>query len=358
MSASLALGPFHPAWRGPQRFFLTFDGERITDVEFTNEYNARGCAARIPRLPLSEALQLVARVCGACSIAHTQAFCSAIEQVCGIVVPPRAAALRCCAAELERIGVHLDAAARVLWSLGMEPRAAILGELAGSAREGMARLAGAPIVSDLLLPGGVAYDLGLREREDLLLALARHQRTLYRQIDELIDHQALLARTVDIGTLPRAAAEQFGAHGPLARASGLPRDTRVDRPYGFYDGLAIRTITQDGGDVYARLMVLLLEAYESGKLAEQLLRDLPGGPWEGRLPEELPRGQTSASVEAPRGPLRYTIETDGARITRVQIDPPRQLDRLLVRTLLTGALIDNAVAIIASADHCAACAEC
>jgi Ni,Fe-hydrogenase III large subunit len=41
----------------------------------------------------------------------------------------------------------------------------------------------------------------------------------------------------------------------------------------------------------------------------------------------------------------------------VRIDTPRQLDRLLARTLLSDALIDNAVVIIASTDPCTACAE-
>ena len=32
MTYSLALGPFHPAWRGPQRFDLKLNGERIVDI--------------------------------------------------------------------------------------------------------------------------------------------------------------------------------------------------------------------------------------------------------------------------------------------------------------------------------------
>jgi hypothetical protein len=45
------------------------------------------------------------------------------------------------------------------------------------------------------------------------------------------------------------------------------------------------------------------------------------------------------------------------RLTQLEIETPRPLDRLLARTLLAGALIDNAVAIIASADHCPYCVE-
>jgi Ni,Fe-hydrogenase III large subunit len=55
--------------------------------------------------------------------------------------------------------------------------------------------------------------------------------------------------------------------------------------------------------------------------------------------------------------IRYAIESDGRRITRARIDAPRQIDRLLARTLLANALLDNAVAIITSVDTCTACAE-
>jgi ech hydrogenase subunit E len=145
--------------------------------------------------------------------------------------------------------------------------------------------------------------------------------------------------------------------GPLARASGIGRDLRVDQPYGWYASLPIRVITQEGGDVYARLVVLLLEAYESLKLAEQILRDLPSGACIGGIPAEFGPGSGSSGVEGPLGPIRYQLEGGGSRLTGVVVETPRLLDRLLVRTLLAGALVDNVAAIIASASHCVFCSE-
>jgi len=87
------------------------------------------------------------------------------------------------------------------------------------------------------------------------------------------------------------------------------------------------------------------------------LKELPDGASHGELPEELQAGQGMGIAEGPHGLIRYIIESDGRKITQARIDTPRQLDRLLARTLLSGALIDNAVAIIASIDTCTACAE-
>src|SRR6266540_3777546 len=354
---SLALGPFHPAWRGPQRFDLKLDGERIADVEYHDGFNERGCAERLPRLDLPQALYLVTRICGTCSFAHSLAFCQAIEQLCGIEVSERASALRCVAAEFERIASHVRAAAAVLRAIGMDAYAADLDGPRELVLQSLQSISGARVIPDLCLPGGLRRDLSAREREVLLIALPKLNRSLYRISDRLIDHRPLLARTIEVGALPRAAAEQFGVRGPLARASGIPRDTRSDNPYAGYARLAFKPITQDGGDVYARLVLLLLEAYESVKLIDQALKELPDGPSQGELPEELPAGQGVGIAEGPHGLIRYTIESDGRNITQARIDTPRQLDRLLARTLLSGALIDNTVAIIASIDSCTACAE-
>jgi Ni,Fe-hydrogenase III large subunit len=354
---SLALGPFHPAWRGPQRFDIKLNGERIADIEYQDGFNERGCAERLPRLDLPQALQLVTRICGACSFAHSLAFCQAIEQLCQIAVPERAELLRCVAAELERLGSHLHAAGILLRALGMEPRAAMLEALREQALAGMQLLSGARVIPDLCLPGGLRRDLSARGREELMVMLPKLNRALYRFVDGAIDDRALLARTIEVGALPRAAAEQFGVRGPLARASGIAHDTRVDHSYAGYMRLDIRPITQDGGDVYARLMLLLLEAYESIKLSEQALERLPDGAGLGEIPSALKAGQGTSAVEGPRGMIRYVLESDGRRLTSVRIDAPRQLDRLLARTLLSGALLDNVVAIVASTDHCTACAE-
>src|SRR5262249_41493002 len=246
-------------------------------------------------------------------------------------------------------------AATLLRALGMEPRADALGPLREQALEGLHVISGARVIPDLCLPGGLRRDLTARAREELLVMLPKLNRALYRFIDSAIDHRALLARTIDVGVLPRQAAEQFGVRGPLARASGIPRDARADHPYAGYAKIDFKPITQEGGDVYARLMLLLLEAYESVKLTEQALEQLPDGAALGALPGELRPGQSSGIAEGPRGMVRYQIESDGRRITSARIDAPRQLDRLLSRTLPSGALIDNAVAIVASTDHCTAC---
>lgn len=357
MSYALTLGPFHPAWLGPQRFVLRIVSDRVVDVEYQSGFNERECAGRLTRLALPDALHLVARICGECSFAHSLAFCQALERLYECDVGARAALIRVTAAELERAASHLRAAGAVLLAIGMDQRGAYLEALSRQCREMLAQVTGGRIPPPFCAPGGLLRDLPASEWNDLLAMLPGVSVDLYRFIDRLIDQRLLLSRTIEVGMLPRTAAEQFGVRGPMARASGIRRDVRGDQPYAAYPMLDFKPIVQEGGDVYTRLVVFLLEAYESMKLVESALQRLPEEDPTVELPEELPHGRASAVVEGPRGAIRYVIESDGLRLSRVQIDTPRQCDRLLARTLLSRAQLDDVMAILASIAICVACAE-
>jgi Ni,Fe-hydrogenase III large subunit len=307
---------------------------------------------------MEQALHLVSRVCGSDSHAHSMAFCQAIELLAGIHVPERAAYLRCIVAEIERVASHLDTLTRLFDVLGQREHGAVIRELSYLSREAMKLVSGARVIPDMCVPGGLRRDVSDEQCSELAVFCSRFASRLSHQLERLTGDRALSARTVDVGVLAQHAAEQFGMRGPVARASGIKTDTRLDDPYAAYPYLLVSQLVEEAGDVYARLMVLLLEVFESVQLMEHALKSLPGGPCEGRLPAELPDGRATAVVESPRGRLHYTVEGDGRRLTSATIDAPRQLDRLLARALLSGAMLDNVALIVLSLSHCPACAEC
>lgn len=357
MSYTLAIGPFTPFWRGPQRLLLTVENDVISDVTYQGGYNERGCAERLPRLRLEAALHLVARMSGSSSQAHTLAFCQALEALTATKTPLRAAYLRCVVAELERLATHLHTLYDSFQVLGRQQQSTTLYSLWQQSRTAMHLVSGAAALPEVCIPGGMRYNPDEQQLERLIDLLDTMMQTFYPLIDRTIDERALLARTVDVGGLSREAAEQFGVRGPLARASGLEQDARVTEPYAAYSQLDVRVITQDGGDVHARLVLLLLEALESLKIALEAAQDLPLGSAESEFPLELPPGPASAVVESPGGLLRYTLMGEDTRLAMVTIDAPRQFDRLLARTLLVGAQVDNAVLIALSTGADAARAE-
>lgn len=356
MTYTLAIGPFHPLLRGPQQLLLKIAGEQVREIEYLAGYNERGCAERLTRLTMEPALELVSRICGSCSQAHQLAFCQALEALLGMQVPPRGTYLRVVLAELERLQSHLAALQNISHALGIPLAEQALGAAGAQLREQF-RLSGGAIALRCR-PGGVDADLDDNERRSVLTSLERLSRRLFQLADQLLKQPALLARCVDCGQLSQSVAGQFGLAGPMARAAGLQADLRIDAPYAAYEQVPVRLVMQEGGDCYARLVLLLLEAIESCKLAERALQNLPDGAFLADLPERMLAGQTSSSVEAPRGPLRYSITSDGERLTEVTIKAAPQIDRLLARTLLSGALVDNVLPIVLSTDPCPACAEC
>lgn len=357
MSYTLALGPFTPYWRSPFRLVLKVEDERVVDVEYRGGYNERGCAERLPQLGLEQALHLVSRISGSSSHAHVLAFCQALEALNGIEVPERAQYLRCVAAEIERAASHLATLQTLLEVLGLQPRVQTVLSIRARLREGLLLLSQQPGLPHVCLPGGVRHDVEDVQHTWLLALLEKLSSSLFDLIDQTIDERGLLARTFGVGALAAGVVEQFGLRGPLARSAGVETDTRLDQPYAAYDRLMVRRVVQKGGDVHSRLVLLLLEAFESLKIAMQALQDLPAGDCLGALPEEFAAGTASVGVEGPRGLLSYTLHSDGYRLLKVTIDAPRQIDRLLARTLFVGALVDDVVLIALSTDICTACAE-
>ncbi len=357
MSYLLPLGPFHPALRTPQRIVLRVDGETIQDIEHRDGYSARNITERVRRGDLARSYALITRICGVHSHHHALAWTMALETLGGLTAPPRAQVLRTVASELERAASHLHTAALVFELLGLGHVQRQLIGLREWVLAATQHLTGHRLVIDFVRPGGVLVDLTGAERVAIQGLVTRPSAALYRLIDKTIQRRSFSGRVVGVGTLLLPAAQKLGVTGPLGRASGIQCDLRVDAPYGAYADMKPAPVTQTGGDTYARILLLLLETYDSLQLVHRLLNALPDGAWQGRSLEALPPGSATAMVEAPAGPLRHTLISDGTRLTTINIETVGAPQRLVLRALLAGQLVENAALIVASTGACMTCAE-
>lgn len=333
---------------------LRVEGERITDVEYRPELGDNLPFAQIGRTGVEQLVTTAARLCPNCGVAHALALCQAIEALAKISVPPRAATLRVLVAELERAASHLATVGEIFAALGLPAPSAAFAAQSAAARGALRALAGDP-PGRWLVPGGVVSDVALTALSAPGEMAAQALKVLFKLSDRLISGRGLLARTVEVGVIAASAAEQFALGGPLARAAGLQADLRHDAPYAAYASLRPELIIQEGGDVYARILVLILEALESLKLVERAANDPPGGATQSALPAALPDAVGEGAVEAPRGPLRYRVESAGGRLSAVSCRTAPQLDRLLARTALVSNMLDDTALIVLSTDPCDAC---
>ena len=112
------------------------------------------------------------------------------------------------------------------------------------------------------------------------------------------DDPVLHARTKDVGVLSYEEAVNFCAVGPTARASGLRMMSGrilLTRPM---ISVPWEMITCGNGDVFDKLVVRILETFESIKIVKYCLEHLPDGPIDLGL-KDVPAGEGIGHIEAP-----------------------------------------------------------
>jgi len=295
-------------------------GEHILHLHPQLFFKHRGMEKRFERRSLPSAAVLAERVSAVGSVAHSLAFCQAVERAGGCVVPPRARVLRTLLAELERLYNHLHYLGHLAGTTTLK-----VGEAEGLLLEERAkqingRLTGSRFLRGLLIPGGLRRDLDPKPwLGEALEALHREIVTYTTMLESTNSH---LDRLITTGVLTRQAAFDQGATGPIERASALDRDLRRDHPYAAYDALPPSVPVKTDGDAHARAQVRIAEIEASIALIHESLRALPGGAVKADCVPP-PNAEGLGWTESPRGSLYYAVHFDAAgTLARVKIKSP------------------------------------
>jgi Ni,Fe-hydrogenase III large subunit len=121
-----------------------------------------------------------------------------------------------------------------------------------------------------------------------------------------------------VGVVSATAARELGLCGLVARASGVATDARAQLPGRLYQAYALPTLTEEGGDCWARMRMRMREVEASlqwllGVLAVPAL-DLAGPPARptAHAPAVAlrPHALCVSLIEGTRGPVLQVLETD------------------------------------------------
>ena len=358
MAFTIPVGPYHPALEEPFKVSATCDGEIMRSAEIQVGFSFRGIELLAQKRNWTEAITLVERVCGICSNTHAMTFCMAAEKIAGITVPKRAQYVRTIIAELERLHSHL------LWagvgaedigfhSLFMEVYQArekvmdLLEAITGNrVNYGMNRIGG--INRDI--PDPAIHRGALDALKGALTDVV---------VPAFTQNPTARARLIGIGPLSREQAIDWAVVGPVARASGVDMDVRRDEPYLVYDELDFRPSLRNDCDVFARVVVRVEEMLESIRLIEAALEKMPAGPiaaTEGWA--EIPPGETTVRIEAPRGEVLYHVVSDGGETpARVKIRTPSFVNIPAIEAMVPGQQLADLAIIQASVDPCISCTD-
>ena len=86
-------------------------------------------------------------------------------------------------------------------------------------------------------------------------------------------------------------------------------------PYGVYDKVDFKEIVYTEGDCFARYLVRMDEIMESLNIIEQLIDNIPEGPYQEKMKPiiRVPEGSYYAAVEGSRGEFGVFLESQGVK---------------------------------------------
>jgi len=352
----IPIGPQHPVLKEPGHFEIQVDGEIVTSATVRLGYVHRGIEKGVEEHDWAASMYLLERICGICSHVHAAAYAIGVEKLAGVSAPPRAQAIRELVGELERVHSHLlwlgvaahEGGFDTLFTDSWRDRETVMDVLEA--------LAGNRVNYSANLIGGVRFDVDDTQADQIRRGIDFLEERTEHYLHVVTTDETFLRRTRGVGTMTRVQAEQLGAVGPVARASGVPRDVRVDAPYAAYDRFPVKTITDDGGDLEARFVVRVKELFECYRVIREIVDEMPAGDLTVKVKPRIPPGDAISRVEAPRGELFYYLKsTGGTNPDRVKVRTPSLCNWASVLVLAPGHKLADIPMMLAGIDSCFSC---
>jgi Ni,Fe-hydrogenase III large subunit/Ni,Fe-hydrogenase III component G len=354
------VGPIHAGIIEPGHFRFGGVGELVFQLEARLFYTHRGIEKAAEGASIERVLFLAERLCGACSLSNAVAYSQAIEELTDRHPGFRARLIRSVLLELERLYNHVGDIANLCAGAALQLGVYQGGILRERLQELNAAVTGHRYLVGVACPGGVRRDLDDAAQQLILRETAAVEGDFRGYVDALLETESFMERLIDTGVLEHDLADELGAVGVAARASGVARDVRASQPYAALRPGMVRPVVRTEGDVRARMLVRVDEAFASFALVRELLRELadvaagklatPVGP----LP---PERRALGIVESPRGENVHWLMT-GARgeIARYRVRSA-SYNWALVPFAVAGNLLPDFPLINKSFELCYACLD-
>ena len=350
----LNMGPQHPSTHGVFRLVLWVDGEKIVAAEPHIGYLHRGSEKLCEGEQYHQIITLFDRMDYVANFNNELAYCRAVEKLMGLTIPDRAEYVRVILCELNRIASHLLFVA----TMGLDAGAMTPSMFCFRGRERVQTVfeavSGARMMHNYFRVGGLKEDLP-DNFEQMIGELMPLLRGDVEESDKLLTfNEIFLVRLKDVGVISAEDAIDFGMTGPCLRACGVSYDLRKAEPYSVYDRFDFDVPIGLDGDCWDRHYVRVQEMYESLKIVEQALEQMPPGNVTSSLGRRLirpPRGEVYVRSENPRGEIGVYLISDGSdKPYRVKVRPPSFCNLSAIKHLLKDAWIADAVVILGSLD--------
>jgi len=299
-----------------------------------------------------------------------------VEKLLGITVPKRAQYIRVIAMELARIADHLICNS----ILGVDSGAFSGFLYVFQEREKIydiyEEICGARLTTNMGRVGGMERDLSPK-------AIAMIQKFLkefppvMKEFEALFNRNRIfMDRVIDVGPLSKEMAMDYGFTGPNLRAAGIDYDVRVMNPYSSYEDFQFDIPVGENGDTYDRFMVRNEEIWQSLRIIQQAIDNLPDGSYHADAPHyylpekkdvytkmealiyhfkivmgeiDAPAGEVYHAVEGGNGELGYYLISDGGRApARLHFRRPCFIYYQAYAEMAKGMLLSDAILVLSS----------
>ena len=318
------VGPVHAGIIEPGHFRFSLAGEPVLQLEIRHFWKHKGIEKICEGKDFNEVLNLVSRISGDNNVNITVSYLEAVENILNIEIPERAKHIRVILAELERIWNYVKDIAWIFMDIGFALPAQNLFALQEELMRLNKSLTGHRFLFNSLSVGGVNFDLDSSKLKTIDTIIKKVENNIKACEAFILNSSTVLDRLEFTGKINKKTAEELSLCGISARASGLPRDSRVEFPYLIYDKFNLKPVLLESGDVFARTALRIKEIMLSVKIVGGLLFNLPEGeiisPCENRVEAYK---YAVGNAETPRGnAFFYIMADDSGKIFRLKyIDP-------------------------------------
>ena len=347
------MGPQHPSTHGVLRLLVSLKGEIVKNIQPHIGYIHSGIEKMCESITYPQIIHLTDRMDYLSAMINNEAVCLNVEKALEVDIPDRIKVIRTIMSELTRIQSHqlwwacfgMDLGGLTCFFYGLRDREKIL--------DIFEETTGGRMIVSYNCPGGLMYDIHPNFQKRVK-EFIKYFRKILPEYDQLLTGNVIFhERSKGIGKLSKEDAISFGVTGPTGRASGFSCDVRKHEPYSAYDRVEFKEILLPEGDTFARYVARIEEMWESMKIIEQLIDNIPEGPYAVKMKPviKLPEGEYYQRVETARGELGVYIISDGNKNPyRVKFRSPNFCNLSVLNHIAKGFKIADLVAIGGSLD--------
>ncbi|MDR1495720.1 MAG: nickel-dependent hydrogenase large subunit [Clostridiales Family XIII bacterium] len=352
----IPFGPQHPVLPEPIHLDLVIEDETVVEAIPSIGFIHRGLEKLVEKNEWPEMVYVIERICGICSFGHGWGYCKTIEGNLGVAVPPRAEYLRTIWHELGRIHSHLLWLGLLADAFGFESLFMHSWRLRETVLDIFEETTGGRVIFSVCKVGGIRKDV----TDEKLAEIAETLNGMIPELEELtevfLEDLSVKNRLEGVGVLSEDDARELCAVGPVARASGVGADVRLDG-HGAYAELGFEPCVEEGGDSMARCRVRVREIFQSIDLIARAAARMPDGAIDVKV-KGNPQGEFVGRMEQPRGEAYYYSKGNGSKfLERIRVRTPTNANIPALVKMLQGCDLADVPVLVLTIDPCISCTE-